>query len=139
MSKIREISNTGKFHTADYLKAIGVPDIPPSTSPFDPGYDPVTFRGSLGAEFPPHVDSEDRTGEIVERWRDSPPEACLNGNSANYLRRSGQLKDLDFILSHINDLDGAFALGNNEIIEVFDEAMATARAKGSLSNLVEAR
>lgn len=86
-----------------------------------------------------YVPANDQTGEIVERWRDSPPEACLNGNSANYLRRSGQLKDLDFILSHINDLDGAFVLGNNEIIEIFDEATATGRAKGSLSNLVEAR
>ena len=37
----------GKFHTSDYLKRIGVPDIPPSTSPFDPGYDPVTLESHL--------------------------------------------------------------------------------------------
>lgn len=35
------------LHTADYLKAIGVPDIPPATSPFDPGYDPVTLESHL--------------------------------------------------------------------------------------------
>jgi 2-phosphosulfolactate phosphatase len=83
--------------------------------------------------------ANDRTREIVERWHDSPPEACLNGNSANYLRRSGQLKDLDFILSHINDLDGAFVLKNDEIIEVFDGVMSLGRARGSLSNFAEAR
>ena len=34
-------------HTADYLKAIGVPDLRPATSPFDPGYDPITLEGHL--------------------------------------------------------------------------------------------
>jgi phosphosulfolactate synthase len=43
---IRPISD-GKIHTWEYLKKIGVPDIPPSTSPFDPGYDPVTFEAHL--------------------------------------------------------------------------------------------
>lgn len=38
---------TGKVHTAEYLKKIGVPDIPPATNPFDPGYDPITFEGHL--------------------------------------------------------------------------------------------
>jgi phosphosulfolactate synthase len=37
----------GKVHTWEYLKRIGVPDIPASTSPFDPGYDPVTFESHL--------------------------------------------------------------------------------------------
>lgn len=31
----------------DYLRLIGVPDIPPRTSPFDPGYDPVTLESHL--------------------------------------------------------------------------------------------
>lgn len=33
--------------TQEYLKSIGVPDLPPKTSPFDPGYDPVTFESHL--------------------------------------------------------------------------------------------
>src|SRR5690242_13025192 len=37
----------GKVHTADYLKKIGVPEISPLTSPFDPGYDPVTLEAHL--------------------------------------------------------------------------------------------
>ena len=35
------------MHTQDYLRLIGVPDIPPATSPFDPGYDPVTLEGHI--------------------------------------------------------------------------------------------
>lgn len=34
-------------HTRNYLRDIGVPDLPPRTSPFDPGYDPVTFESHL--------------------------------------------------------------------------------------------
>lgn len=37
----------GKVHTWEYLKKIGVPDIPPATNPFDPGYDPISFEGHL--------------------------------------------------------------------------------------------
>lgn len=37
----------GRIHTADYLHAIGVTDLPPLTSPFDPGYDPVTLEAHL--------------------------------------------------------------------------------------------
>jgi phosphosulfolactate synthase len=38
---------TGRHHTADFLRLIGVPAIPPSTSAFDPGYDPITLEGHL--------------------------------------------------------------------------------------------
>ena len=34
-------------HTWDYLRLIGVLDMPPRTSPFDPGYDPVTLESHL--------------------------------------------------------------------------------------------
>lgn len=33
--------------TSDYLRSIGVPPLPPLSSPFDPGYDPVTLEGHL--------------------------------------------------------------------------------------------
>jgi phosphosulfolactate synthase len=35
------------LHTSDYLKLIGVPEILPATSPFDPGYDPATVESHL--------------------------------------------------------------------------------------------
>lgn len=37
----------GKLHTRDYLAKIGVPDLAPRTSPFDPGYDPCTLQSHL--------------------------------------------------------------------------------------------
>jgi len=33
--------------TWDYLESIGVPDLPGRTSPFDPGYDPITLESHL--------------------------------------------------------------------------------------------
>jgi phosphosulfolactate synthase len=41
------MQSTHKRHTAEYLTLIGVPAIAPSTSAFDPGYDPITLRGHL--------------------------------------------------------------------------------------------
>src|SRR5215472_12225982 len=35
------------MHTADYLNAIGVADLPARTNPFDPGYDPLTLEGHV--------------------------------------------------------------------------------------------
>jgi phosphosulfolactate synthase len=37
----------GRPSTAAYLARIGVPQIAPATSPFDPGYDPVTLESHL--------------------------------------------------------------------------------------------
>lgn len=41
------LARKGRFHTDEYLKSIGVPEIRPVTSPFDPGYDAVTLAGHL--------------------------------------------------------------------------------------------
>src|SRR5438270_2177665 len=38
---------TGQHSTREYLRLIGVPELPPLTSPFDPGYDPITVEGHL--------------------------------------------------------------------------------------------
>src|SRR5689334_5466347 len=47
MPKDKSDSFEGRRHTRDYLKSIGVPDLPALTSPFDPGYDPATLEGHL--------------------------------------------------------------------------------------------
>ena len=41
------MQNKSSSHTQTYLKLIGVADLPPLTSPFDPGYDPVTLESHL--------------------------------------------------------------------------------------------
>ncbi len=50
------------------------------------------------------------TQAIIDQWRNAPPEACANGNSAGYLRRSNQERDLNFILERIDDVDEAFVM-----------------------------
>jgi phosphosulfolactate synthase len=37
----------GTHRTRDFLRLIGVPEMPPRTSPFDPGYDPATLMSHL--------------------------------------------------------------------------------------------
>ncbi|HKA34825.1 MAG TPA: phosphosulfolactate synthase [Candidatus Binatia bacterium] len=37
----------GASHSEAYLRLIGVPEIAPATSPFDPGYDPATLESHL--------------------------------------------------------------------------------------------
>jgi 2-phosphosulfolactate phosphatase len=59
------------------------------------------------------------TGETVEcvsRWRDADPEAIRGGQSADYLRRSGQQADLEFVLRHIDDLETVPALVHGELV-----------------------
>ena len=43
----KEKKRTYKYHTWDYLRRIGVPDLLPRTSIIDPGYDPVTLEAHL--------------------------------------------------------------------------------------------
>lgn len=59
--------------------------------------------------------ADSKTADIVERWRDLPVEACADGRSADYLRRTGQLDDLEFVLSRIDDVDGVFRFEDCEL------------------------
>lgn len=69
------------------------------------------------------------TAAIVERWRRMSPSAILSSPSAKYLMRSGQRKDLDFILAHIADLDWEFTIQGDEVVghtpsdDDFDESL----------------
>lgn len=52
---------------------------------------------------------------VVARWRDAPADACLCSRSVDFLRRTSQTKDLDFILSHIDDLVSVFSVNAGEV------------------------
>jgi 2-phosphosulfolactate phosphatase len=60
--------------------------------------------------------ADERTSELVARWRDVPVTAIAHGRSAGYLRESGQTADLDFVIEHVDDLDLSFALDGSEIV-----------------------
>jgi 2-phosphosulfolactate phosphatase len=55
---------------------------------------------------------------LVARWALEDPAAILVSKSVDFLRRTGQLKDLDFILSHINDLPMVFVQEAGEVFAV---------------------
>lgn len=60
---------------------------------------------------------DSRTRELVERWRGSPVEAITVSRSVTYLRETDQLRDLAFVLEHVDDLRDAFLMVGGEIVE----------------------
>jgi 2-phosphosulfolactate phosphatase len=54
---------------------------------------------------------------LVKRWPVGSIEGIMSSASSDYLLRSGQGRDLEFVLSHVADLDKAYALDGDEIIE----------------------
>lgn len=55
------------------------------------------------------------TVEVAERWRKSTVSDIEISNSVAYLRRSGQLRDLDFITAHVDDLTLVPSIRENEV------------------------
>src|SRR5262249_50272122 len=48
---------------------------------------------------------DELTADVARRWDEAPAVECLVSESAQYLKRSGQLQDLTFVLEHVDDLD----------------------------------
>ncbi len=70
---------------------------------------------------------QDRTTtDLVERWRDAPADAWLGSRSAAYLRGTGQLDDLDFILRHMHDLSEVYQFQHGEVVTFRETAGAAA-------------
>ena len=62
---------------------------------------------------------DERTSVVLDTWKDAPVDLCAKGNSAEYLRKSGQLKDLYYILNHVNDVKAVFKIERDEIVREF--------------------
>ena len=65
---------------------------------------------ALGAEV---VDAA--TEAIVQRWSGADVGGIARGRSADYLRETGQIDDLEFVLGHVDDLDAAYAMHSQEL------------------------
>jgi 2-phosphosulfolactate phosphatase len=61
------------------------------------------------------VPEDEGTRQMIERWRGAPQNGFLMSRSVDYLRRSGQLRDLEFVLSHFDDIDTVYKLTADEI------------------------
>jgi 2-phosphosulfolactate phosphatase len=79
-----------------------------------------------------YAPADEMTFNMIKRWATEPPEAALCGKSAEYLRRSGQTKDLEFILAHINDLRGAYEVRNGRVVALPDYEHYLAVASGAV-------
>ena len=88
----------------------------------------------LNAGFLP---ADPRTVEIVNEWSKKPVEAWLENKSAAYLRRTGQLADLNFILEHVSDLEALFILSNGEVV-MKGEALGTGLHEDSAKGMYDA-
>jgi 2-phosphosulfolactate phosphatase len=65
-----------------------------------------------------------RTEDIVERWRGAPVAAISSGASAAYLRRTGQLRDLEFVLAHVDDIGETYRAQSGRVVRVHDTTAA---------------
>ena len=57
------------------------------------------------------------TSGYLLKWKGVRPDAIGEGRSAQYLKKTDQVKDLDFTIAHIDDLDIVPSLVNGEIIK----------------------
>jgi 2-phosphosulfolactate phosphatase len=68
-----------------------------------------------------YVAENQHTSHVVKRWTTVPFEAALEGikqgKSAEYLRKSNQIPDLQFVLGHIDDLDTVPRLVGGELVD----------------------
>jgi len=67
-----------------------------------------------------YVPETKNTSDVVSRWHNADVQEIRSGKSAEYLNRSGQQADLEFILDHVDDLDTVPSLVNGELISVSD-------------------
>ena len=71
-------------------------------------------RGLLRRGFLP---ADEMTLAIIERWRDATVQAMLISKSIDYLCRTNQLDDLDYILAHIDDVSSPFLIESDEVVQ----------------------
>jgi 2-phosphosulfolactate phosphatase len=64
-----------------------------------------------------------RTGAIIEQWSGVSVNVITDGASADYLRKSGQSRDLDFILTHVNDLDEVYRFERGQVMKHAEELL----------------
>ena len=72
-----------------------------------------------------HEPETDLTKNVIQRWEDADPEEFRKGRSAEYLRRSGQLHDLEFIVHHVDDLDVVPLLVDGELLRATTVSRST--------------
>jgi 2-phosphosulfolactate phosphatase len=60
--------------------------------------------------------ADELTAQTLRRWRGAPVDGWQESRSVEYLRRSGQLHDLDFILAHLDDVGSVHEIAEGEVV-----------------------
>jgi 2-phosphosulfolactate phosphatase len=60
------------------------------------------------------------TGDLVERWRGAGADMAATGKSADYLRDTGQAHDIEFVLSHVDDVASICVMSSGELVLATD-------------------
>lgn len=60
--------------------------------------------------------ANDETADLIEKWHGENTEVIREGGSAQYLRRSGQVHDLEFVLHYQEDLQVVPRLKNGSVL-----------------------
>lgn len=69
----------------------------------------------------------------IARWDGKGPDEIKEGKSAQYLMKSGQERDLDYVLSHIDDTCCVPSLSNGELVANHAEPANSANSRKALS------
>ena len=72
-----------------------------------------------------------RTAEIIRRWKAAPVETIVQGNSAAFLRRTDQVRDLEYVLSHIDDVHTSFEMRGAELVSELTKVWSPSMARCS--------
>jgi 2-phosphosulfolactate phosphatase len=65
-----------------------------------------------------YAPEDDATAALVKRWRGASPDAWLASKSVEFLRATGHIDDLEFILEHQDDLPDVFQMHHGEVLTV---------------------
>ncbi len=72
-------------------------------------------EGLVAAGYEP-LDAQ--TISIIEQWSGAPVSSVAEGASADYLRNTGQVRDLEHILTHVDDLDDVYRYERGQVVRV---------------------
>jgi 2-phosphosulfolactate phosphatase len=59
--------------------------------------------------------ADSSTAQVIEQFGDAPDDVFVDGRSAAYLRDTGQERDLEFVLEHVDDLVSVFVVRQGEV------------------------
>jgi len=75
-------------------------------------------RELVEAGYAPH---DERTRKLIRRWSDEPVDGLLVSRSVTYLRETEQEDDLEFIMSHVDDVHRVFEMRGNRLVAAAGE------------------